>query len=519
MFCRYCGQEIPNDSMVCTYCGKKLRKSSNSRVNDTDVDEKTLLADLKSLRLSKQVKKEEKEQPKYSLPTKKRIIKTKYIETDSDNKVEIVNSTPVSQEPLRVETPQPAEEPVVESVVEEPVTENVVEQTPVVETPVVEEQAPVEETQTMEETQTVEEVQAEPIDSAVEENSQPQQTEEYVSEADKQLMDLFGVDSSQPEETPAIEETPAVSKSSTQPEVFSSESVEVPQQANDDVNVETPTSFETAPIDQVTTEYVPTAPITSDPITTDYVPTEPITAEPITITEQNSVEQPGFTPLVIEDSSVVSPDQMNNSIDEVQNQENVETPVQDEQVNQESNFENQEVVEDQGGAVNYEQLAAREQAYVQQMEQEPQGDNDNFNFNPDNQKQPKVKKDKYSRSNILTVFSLIMTILVGLFMSVVLVYNAFIDKLKGTEIGNAIGKFAETLTELATKNTIVVIVLAVIILLDFVFALVQIIRKRNAFAWINFVLFLVVMGAIGYGLYSTELYKEMLNTIKSLIKK
>ena len=73
MFCRYCGQEVPNDSLVCTYCGKKLRRNANTRVNDTE-DEKALIADLQALRRSKKVTKPEpeKEEPKYSLPPKKK---------------------------------------------------------------------------------------------------------------------------------------------------------------------------------------------------------------------------------------------------------------------------------------------------------------------------------------------------------------------------------------------------------------------------------------------------------------
>lgn len=514
MFCRYCGQEIPNDSMVCTYCGKKLKKSANSRVNDTDTDEKTLLADLKSLRLSKKPVK--KEEPKYELPPKKRVIKTKYIESESDNQVEIIN-TPAAPAPMTWETSQPAVTPT--PVFETPV-QSAPAVTPVMETPAqveqpvqvepVQEQAPVQEEPVQEVSNVVEEtpavteapVQEEPAQEqapAVEVPAEEVQApESYTSEADKQLMDLFGLDNSQPEVVQTDDvQVAQTEEAPTQPEVYSDQNVEVPEVENNEVNV--------AQDEQPATEST----------TTEYVPTEEYASE------QNTVgAAPGFAPLVIEEESVVSPDQM-NQMGDVQNQEQpMDAQPVDTQYNQDGNVENSG--ENMQGGINYDQLAAREQAYVQQMDGEPQGgSNNDFNFNPDNkkQKQPKIKKDKSSRSNALTIISLLLTIALGLFFGGVILVNNLVESMKALDGSGVVADVATVLTDLLTENFIVIIVLAVIVLMDLIFAIVQLIRKSNAFAWINFILCILVLGAIAYGVYATNMYELMFETVSKLFKK
>jgi len=174
------------------------------------------------------------------------------------------------------------------------------------------------------------------------------------------------------------------------------------------------------------------------------------------------------------------------------------------------------------GGINYDQLAAREQAYVQQMDGEPQGgSNNDFNFNPDNkkQKQPKIKKDKSSRSNALTIISLLLTIALGLFFGGVILVNNLVESMKALDGSGVVADVATVLTDLLTENFIVIIVLAVIVLMDLIFAIVQLIRKSNAFAWINFILCILVLGAIAYGVYATNMYELMFETVSKLFKK
>lgn len=533
MFCRYCGQEIPNDSMVCTYCGKKLKKSTNSRVNDTDIDEKTLLADLKSLRLSKQVKKEEKEEPKYSLPSKKRIIKTKYIGSEPENQIEIINSTPESVEPLNVfPTTNTFTQPVEEPKMNEEVVGNTnpfVEQT---ESDSVTE-VDANETNPVEVNTEVESVESSPVvenevvaEQPVQQNfEQPTDTQTESIEATQPQYDSY--------EQPAENNQP-VESNEVQPNDYGYSNEQPTENVNEqyvpqDLTYDNEKTVQENTSDSLNTQPQETYGYTENSVESaesnnlgqyDYNQnTESM------VNEQNSVEQNQndgqFAPLVIEDQDITTPGQMIDESQIVRNEPVDSTDynqAQDGQINQDGdvqNFDNQNMVDGQDGTVNYDQLAAREQAYVQQMSEEPANQND-FNFNPDNQKQPKVKKDKSGRSNVFGVLSLILTILTGLFIGVALVFEKFGDKLQNSEILYNITKMVN---DLVTKNYIVIIVLAAVLLIDLIFAIIQLIRKGNAFAWINLVLFILVAGALGYGLYSTKMYEDVIKTVKTLFGK
>ena len=91
--------------------------------------------------------------------------------------------------------------------------------------------------------------------------------------------------------------------------------------------------------------------------------------------------------------------------------------------------------------------------------------------------------------------------------------------MKALDGSGLVADVTTVLTDLLTENYIVIFVLAGLILIDLLFAFIQLIRKSNAFAWINFILCILVLGAIAYGVYSTNMYELMIETVKKLFNK